>query len=152
MKKLISLLLTICLILSLGAFSVSAEDAKLDKKDWKIEASSSFGDSAKYAIDGKIESYWHSFYEVVEGTAANKAGAPHELTITLPSETVISGFSYTPRTGGSTTGFVLKYELYAADETSGLKLIKSGEFEKKLEEQMVKFDSNIEAKTVVFRI
>ncbi len=152
MKKLISLLLTICLILSLGAFSVSAEDAKLDKKDWKIEASSSFGDSAKYAIDGKIESYWHSFYEVVEGTAANKAGAPHELTITLPSLTVISGFSYTPRTGGSTTGFVLKYELYAADETSELKLIKSGEFEKKLEEQTVKFDYNIEAKTVVFRM
>ena len=52
MKKLISLLLTICLILSLGAFSVSAEDAKLDKSGWKIEASSMFGNSAQYAIDG----------------------------------------------------------------------------------------------------
>lgn len=152
MKKLISLLLTICLILSLGAFSVSAEDAKLDKSGWKIEASSMFGNSAQYAIDGNVNSYWHSFYEVVDGTAANKTGAPHELTITLPSETVISGFSYTPRTGGSTTGFVTKYELYAADEASGLKLIKSGEFEKKLEEQAVKFDSNIKAKTVMFRM
>ena len=107
MKKLISLLLTICLILSLGAFSVSAEDAKLDKSGWKIEVSSMFGISAQYAIDGNVNSYWHSFYEVVDGTAANKTGAPHELTITLPSETVISGFAYTPRTGGSTTGFVV---------------------------------------------
>ncbi len=152
MKKLISSLLVICLILSLGAFSVSAEGAKLDKSGWKIEVSSMFGNSAQYAIDGKAESYWHSFYEVVDGTAANKAGAPHELTITLPSLTVISGFSYTPRTGGSTTGFVTKYELYAADATSGLRLITSGEFEKKLEEQAVKFDSNIEAKTIVFKM
>ena len=42
MKKLISLLLALSLILSLSVFTINAEDEKLDKSTWKAEAGTPF--------------------------------------------------------------------------------------------------------------
>ena len=149
MKKLIALLLAVSFILSLGAFSVNAEDVKLDKSTWKAEASSTFANyTAEKVLDGKRETYWHTFYEVVEGKAANKTPPPYELTIDLGREHVISGFSYLPRTGESSTGRVTKYEIYGSDGTDNFVLIGSGEFANNEDEKTVKFKNNIPVKKI----
>ncbi len=152
MKKLISLLLATSLVLSLGAFSVSAEDVKLDKTGWTVEASSEHQNSAQKAIDGNVKSYWHSYFSAEGTTIVNKAASPHELKITLPESTVISGFSYVPRTGESSTGRVLKYEFYGADLSDNMTLIASGEFANDETEKVIKFQYNVEVKSVLFKM
>ena len=153
MKKLISLLITFCMVLSLGAVLSYAEDEMLDKKGWTAEASSTFANyTAEKVLDGKRETYWHTYYEVVEGKAGNKTPPPYELTIDLGKEFVISGFSYLPRTGESSTGRVTKYEIYGSDGTDNFVLIGSGEFPNNEDEKTVKFKNNIPVNKIKYKI
>ncbi len=153
MKKLISLLITFCMVLSLGTVLSYAEDEMLDKSGWTAEASSTFANyTAEKVLDGKRETYWHTYYEVVEGRAGNKTPPPYELTIDLGREFVISGFSYLPRTGESSTGRVTKYEIYGSDGTDNFVLIGSGEFPNNEDEKTVKFKNNIPVNKIKYKI
>lgn len=141
------------MVLSLGAVLSYAEDEMLDKSGWTAEASSTFANyTAEKVLDGKRETYWHTYYEVVEGKAANKTPPPYELTIDLGKEFVISGFSYLPRTGESSTGRVTKYEIYGSDGTDNFVLIGSGEFANNEDEKTVKFKNNIPVNKIKYKI
>ncbi len=101
-----------------GSAPVIAEDfgaknEKLPKTGWKIEANSSRGDGGKNIIDGDILTIWHSGYDVEGGKITRKDNPPFNLDITLPSPTVISGVSFTPRQDTSTGGLPTEIKVYA---------------------------------------
>ena len=80
-----------------------------DKKDWKvIDTSSEETDSedgrAMNAIDGDINTKWHTRYSNGEGSA------PHYITVDMGKDLTIKGFLATPRMDGSTNGLIRKYQ------------------------------------------
>ncbi len=123
-----------------------------DKSSWTAVASSQKSYyPAKYAIDGNTESFWHSDYTDDGKNIISQKGNPHWIEVTLPEMTVISGFSYTPRTTPS-TGRIYDYEFYASDSDNGeLKLIYSGVFEDSPSEKEVRFPANVEIKKFKFK-
>ncbi len=105
MKKIISLLTALALILGLS-FTVFAEEKTLSKKaDWIITPSSSYatGDISA-AFDGNGGSYWHSDYYFDGKSITWKAEAPHAVNIIFPSATNVSGLKYLPRQDDNETG------------------------------------------------
>ena len=153
MKKLISLLLAVSFVLSLSVFTINAEDEKLDKSTWKAEASSVHGNFfGSLVLDNNRATYWHTYYEVVDGVAGNKTPPPYELTINLGGEYVISGFSYVPRTGESSTGRVTEYAIYGSDGSENYVLIGSGSFENNEEIKDIKFKNNIPVSKIKYKI
>lgn len=121
-----------------------------DKSRWVAEASSEKAPKnvAKNAIDGDKNTIWHSGYtDDGVATILSKEPGPHWLSITLPGETLISGFSYTPRE--NPTGIIWQYEFYVSDSDSGEWFLTDyGEFNDDASEKTVKFPANIKAKRV----
>ena len=62
------------------------------------------GDLATNAIDGDINTFWHTDFS---GTP----GYPHHIEIDLGGTNTFTGFRYTPRQDGSTNGTIADYEL-----------------------------------------
>ncbi len=140
---------------SLGKTLSPEENAKaeetglLDRKDWKVTASSSYDKNpAEKTIDGNERSYWHSKYN----EDGSKDEAPFTLTYTLPSKTEISGFRYVPRSDNR-NGIATAYNVYVS-ETDGAdgKIVYSGNFDGSVNTQNVDFGFNVSAKKVIFEI
>ena len=72
----------------------------LPKDGWSVEANSGSEDGKKKLIDGNYLNHWHSSYKVENNEIVSKDDPPFDIDLTLPSETVISGFAYTPRVEG----------------------------------------------------
>ncbi len=130
MKKILSLILSLILVLSLiGTFSVSAADMPIpEKSTWTITANTemSWG-KAELMIDGKTDTIWHSKYDTENGQAVNKVQPPYIFDITLPSEATVTGLRYTPRQN-SNTGYVKGYEMYVLEGGNQGKLLAKGSF------------------------
>ena len=95
----------------------------LDRSGWTAEADSyqnASGDSdgpASNLLDGKLNSIWHSRYNV--SGAKGDQEQPHNVIITLNGEKTFSCFSYTPRQD-SENGHIVGYELWASNAADKL--------------------------------
>lgn len=124
-----------------------------DKSGWTATASSAKGHyPARYAIDGRTETIWHTDYtDDGQGTILSIETCPHTLEITLPETTVISGFSYTPRSESG--GRVFAYEFYITDADDGEWFkISEGRFDNNDAEKTVSFLGNTAVKKVMFKV
>ena len=81
----------------------------LYKQNWKILSCDSqqdaTTDAAKNAIDENTSTFWHSAWSPLKAQ-------PHTISIDLGGVYPISGFGYTPRQDGSSSGTVFKYSIY----------------------------------------
>ena len=131
MKKILSLILALCLVSSFAVLS-SAENAGTVipfSEDWIIEANSesnSDANSVLRAFDGSRDTYWHSYFRFENGAVVEKAEYPHTITVTFPEKRNVSGWRYTTRNDNA-SGIFLSYEIYASEDGSEFKLIYRGE-------------------------
>ncbi len=131
----------------------AASPSSVLKTGWKILSSSSLsGKGADKIIDGNVATYWHSNYYTTDNkTIDGKDDAPYYITIILPSETVISGFTYLPRQDKNDAGKVKAYEVYASDKDSGAAVkIYEGTFSVGAEELTADFGFDVKVKSLVF--
>lgn len=125
MKKILSLLFVCSLILCL-MIPVSATEY-LDKSMFTVRVSSLYSESsADFIKDGNPATYWHSFYRAEGSSIVEKDSVPYYIYIELPTEELISGFTYTPRID-NTNGTARSYKFYASSDGKTAYLIDSGE-------------------------
>lgn len=127
MKKIISLILTALIVLSLSATAFAAEKTVERTESWKITASSDQGKSVEKAFDGDEATYWHTAYEAENGQVTSHDECPHTVTVDFGATVKISGWEYTPRNDNG-TGTVLKHNIYASEDGKTFKLIYSDDF------------------------
>ncbi len=89
------------------------------------------GELGAAALDNNINSWWHTTW--VADQQATDPGYPHELVIDMGAGSVLSGFSYLPRQGGTTQnsqGRIREYEIYVSNSTGDWGApVTTGEFE-----------------------
>ena len=116
MKKILSLIFALSLILSsVFALNAFAADDELDKTGWQIKATSQI-QAIERAIDGDIDTIWHSGYKAEGGQVTEKDPMPYTVTLTLPEATEVSGFRYYPRLGGSIAGTFYDIIVYISED------------------------------------
>ncbi len=109
-----------------------------------IYASSEEGGSAKYLVDGDLNTIWHSTYSVT------LAKYPHWIDFDAYEVKTIKGFSYTPRTSG-TNGNVKEYTIHISlDGKSWGEPIYKGAFDSTSKEKRVIFDKPIKGRYIRF--
>ena len=87
----------------------------IDREDITVYVSSDTGDSKGNMLDGKKDTYWHSWISGDEnGNVLDQTYPPYELTFDFGKNMTVSGFIYTPRQDRD-LGRMLSYELYAAN-------------------------------------
>lgn len=75
------------------SYHMRYDRSAIDRKNWIITTSSvQPGDNIAYLIDSNVTTFWHSNYQTNPPT-----GYPHTITIQLPTEKTILGFSYNQR-------------------------------------------------------
>ncbi len=122
MKKLISFITAIACVFSVLCVmpSLAENEYLTNKAEWESTGSSYLSEdqNPSKAVDGDITSKWHTKVSWGDGGAVIPVPCPHNLDITLPKATTISGFSIVPRQDIS-YGHVLQYEIYASDSDDG---------------------------------
>ncbi len=104
------------------------EEGKMSKSIMSIAEVSSeevSGEYApgRYAVDGNINTYWHTQWQNVEPTH------PHHIVIDLGKPAVISGIGYQPRQDWTSLGTIKDYEFYVSNDTNDWgDAVKSGSF------------------------
>lgn len=103
------------------------EEYFADKSDWNVidsssEETSSENGRARNAIDGKINTKWHTLY------SASGGSAPHHITIDMGSETFIKGFLATPRMDGSSNGLIRNYTFSTSLDGNTWNTVSSGDW------------------------
>lgn len=126
MKKIISLLLTVLMVLSFASVCSAATEVKNDGS-WKITATSDNGNTVGRVIDGDSTTYWHTKYTAEDGKITSHDECPHTITIDFGKDMTLSGWHYKPRQDNG-TGSILKYNIYASSDGKTFKKIYSGEF------------------------
>ncbi|MBQ2941530.1 MAG: discoidin domain-containing protein [Clostridia bacterium] len=116
MKKILSLIFALSIILSsVFALTSFAADDEISKDGWTIKATSQI-QAIERAIDGDIDTIWHSGYTAEGGQVTAKDPMPYTVTLTLPEETEVSGFRYYPRLGGSVAGTFYDIIVYISED------------------------------------
>ncbi len=133
----------------------SSDDMIKTAEGWIITANSEWKDNkiAK-AVDGNVNSFWHSNY-VAEGTTiTSQDKPPFEITVTFPEAISISGFAYTPRPAGmSDAGCALGYKLLVAENDGDTPvLVAEGKMANSRDVKTVKLTGNVKVKKAVFII
>ena len=108
MKKIIALILSLVMALSLVNISFASDYTYHDKAGWQAIANTV---NQKYyaenMIDGKVDTYWHSDYR----SETDMDKPPFYLTFKLPEEVTVGGWRYIPRSDNS-AGIVTKYNIW----------------------------------------
>lgn len=123
--------------------------AKVDKSGWRVVAFDSEEpghEAAANAIDGKLETIWHSQYKPAEKPY------PHFIQVDLGKATTAAGFIYTPRQDYNYNGIIRDYELYFSNDgkTWGAPVAK-GAFDGSTTPQTVKFVRPAKGRYVLFK-
>ena len=126
MKKIISLLLAVLMVLSFTAVCSAATEVKNDGS-WKISATSDNANTIGRVIDGDSTTYWHTKYTAEDGKITSHDECPHTITIDFGKEMTLSGWHYKPRQD-SGTGSILNYNIYASEDGKTFKKIFTGTF------------------------
>ena len=103
------------------------EDYFANKTAWSIsdcssEETSSENGRARNAIDGNINTKWHTLY------SAQGGDAPHHITIDMGAETFIKAFLATPRMDGSSNGLIRNYTFSASVDGATWTTLSSGDW------------------------
>lgn len=102
---------------------------ELVNENWEIVASSELeANPIARAFDGGDANFWHSHYDVVDGSAVSTDQYPFTVTVTFPEMTKVSGWLYYPRTDNA-TGVFLDYTIQGSTDGTNFKDIYSGSFE-----------------------
>lgn len=128
MKKIISLLLTVLLLLSVTGTVYAAETELTTDSSWKITVSSDISNTAGYAFDGDPDTHWHSKYVAEGDTIKSHDECPFYITVDFGKTMKISGWKYTPRQGNG-SGIVTKYNIYASTDGYTFRQIYTGTFD-----------------------
>lgn len=99
----------------------------VDKTDWQVidyssQETSSENSPAKNAIDGNVDTKWHTQY------SGNCASAPHYITIDMGRDHIIKGFLATPRMDGDTNGLIRKYQFLVSQDGKKWTIASSGDW------------------------
>lgn len=136
------------------------EDEIVTDEAWVITATSSLGagNSVLTACDGDLGTFWHSYYEVEDGSVSYKDNVPISFTVEFGKETEVSGFRYYPRAKEySMSGIAKRATAYASDDgksfypvTGEVEFIYGFESQAKYERTPVEitFPQNIRARAV----
>ena len=158
MKKILSLIFALTLVLSLVFTLPSfAADDELSKDGWQIKASSEII-SVKNAIDGNIDTIWHSSYTASGSTITGQDRPPFIIELTLPSVTEISGLRYYPRLGGAVSGTFYDIMIYASadgvkyEEVGEVKFQYNGAYSDREGGKTVDFTGNIKVKSIKINV
>lgn len=120
------------------------EKAVVAKTDYTVSASDEFsGNPAGNMNDGNINTYWHSYYEVENGSAVNLMKPPHSAIVTFPEKiNNLGGMSYVPRQG-SDGGRIIRYKVYVSYDGENFETtpVASGTLRNVKDEQEIKFNS-----------
>jgi alpha-L-fucosidase len=123
----------------------------LSKSNWKIVSASAEagkGGAARNAIDDDPKTLWHT-----QGPKGELA-PPQHIVIDLGKEQELGGFTYLPRSDGSTRGIVDQYEFYvSADGQTWAAPVAKGEFgniQANPIQQVVPFAQPVKARFVKF--
>lgn len=120
----------------------------LDKKKWKIvfcdsEEKDGEDRSAKFAIDGNQNTFWHTKYK------KRTEPFPHLIDIDLGRSCTLSGFSYLPMI--YCWGGIKNYEIYTSNDGKfGTTLIR-GTFTNDSIQKIVMFDKKVTCRFIRFR-
>lgn len=122
MKKLISFITAIACVFSVLCVmpSLAENEYLTNKAEWKSTGSSYLSEdqNPSKAVDGDLGTKWHTSVSWGDGGGVIPVPCPHNLDITLPKATTISGFSIVPRQD-IFAGYVMQYEIYASDSDDG---------------------------------
>ncbi len=158
MKKILSLIFAVLLITAtFTALSSFAMDDEVAKDGWEISASSEII-PVKNAIDGDINTYWHSSYTVDGGTITGQDRPPFVIELTLPEVTEISGLRYYPRLGGAVSGTFYDVMIYASEngtdyeEIGEVKFQYNGAYSDREGGKTVNFTGNIKVKSIKLNV
>ncbi|WP_300257342.1 alpha-N-acetylglucosaminidase TIM-barrel domain-containing protein [Clostridium sp.] len=88
---------------------------------------------AKFAIDGKENTIWHTKYSPVEKL-------PQSITLELGGSYEINKFTYLPRSG-SKNGNITKYEFYVSNDGNNFRKISEGNWDDSGSLKILKFNS-----------
>ena len=158
MKKILSLITVLSLIISMFSVCSSfAADDELPKDGWEITASSEII-PIKNAIDGDINTYWHSSYTADGGTITGQDRPPFIIELTLPEVTEISGLRYYPRLGGAVSGTFYDVMIYASEngtdyeEVGEVKFQYNGAYSDREGGKTVNFTGNVKVKSIKLNV
>lgn len=103
------------------------DEVFVDKTGWKVidsssQETSSENSPAHNAIDGNVNTKWHTRY------SGNGASAPHHITIDMGREHAINGFLATPRMDGATNGLIRKYQFQVSNDGEEWSTVSSGDW------------------------
>ena len=101
------------------------DDIFADKSEWKVidmSSEESGSGSASNAIDGNVNTMWHTRYS---GAVAE---APHHITIDMGKSQIIKGFLTTPRMDGSTNGLIRKYQFLVSQDGEKWTSVSTGDW------------------------
>ena len=150
MKKLISLLLTFLMMLSLSVAVFAGDELIAGKEFWSVSANSN-KTKPENILDGNINTFWHSDYTAEDGKVVDHAYPPFYVTIILPNAVDISGWRYTPRPERG-SGELTDYELYVSETDSDIvTMVSKGNFEADAKPKDVFFGGDIKAKKIVLK-
>ena len=123
----------------------------LPKSGWKLTVNSDNGNSIGNALDGNINSYWHSHYTHDGPTITGHDNPPYYLELTLPEVTEISGVVLVPRQDGK-NGLFYNGNLYVSESDDGeyFPLKQDLAFSNSLADREILFVTNIKVKRVKF--
>lgn len=122
-----------------------------DRTAWVVTASSE-ETPIKLAFDGNKTTFWHSDYTVENGSVVAHDEGPFDINITLPSATLISGFTFVPRSGSNTSGIIRSYEVYVSDSDDGdMVLLTSGKLTTTGEETVPLY-ANVKVKRMLLKV
>lgn len=129
MKKIISALLSVLMLLSLTSVAFAAENVIAKDGSWVIDATSDMGATVEKAFDGDVNTYWHTKYTSDDGVnISSHDECPHTITVDFGKKIKVSGWEYTPRVDNG-TGTILGHNIYASQDGKSFKLIYSGMFD-----------------------
>ncbi len=128
MKKIISLILALAMLLSLGLTASAEGNAIAKDSSWKITATDNYpGGLPTLAFDGNEKTMYHSFYQVNPDGTMNYERNGHAITVDFGKTINVSGFTYQARKDNK-SGVMTAFEIYSSDDGVNFKEIYKGTF------------------------
>lgn len=122
-------------------------DYFISKSGWRVISydSQHGGNDAKYAIDGKLDTYWHTDW------GANEPRHPHTIVIDMAKQYTVTAITYLARQDGSQNGMVKGYEIYLSNSSSSWgTAVAKGELKETTSLQVVALSHPVEARYMKF--
>ena len=122
-------------------------DYYINKSSWKVVSCDSYhgGNEAKYAIDGKNDTFWHTNW------GSDEPRPPHTIVIDMAKKYLVTAVTYLARQDGNQNGMVKGYEIYLSNDSQswGAAAV-TGEFKNTTALQVAKLPATTEARYIKF--